>query len=191
MAIELNAQQLTELRLPNLLYGPLQTTSNSIHPLEFKAALVHWKNLKKKFAKNSYQPNRAQKSLGMLLLTLKVIQIIFIMSKYIAAMSIVLWPRFGQNIGHIMIAVYQSLNINIRFGDCKASSDSSLEGTVPDIIILNNAGQIKSVGELKTPWAHRLHSIIIGSQEPFKKLLGQFTIALARCILNCFNFLID
>ncbi|KAJ5101162.1 hypothetical protein N7456_007214 [Penicillium angulare] len=43
MASSFSAEQLIYSSPPNLLEGPCQTISDSVHDLEVKARLVHWK----------------------------------------------------------------------------------------------------------------------------------------------------
>ncbi|KAJ5146480.1 uncharacterized protein N7515_001044 [Penicillium bovifimosum] len=62
--------------------------------------------------------------------------------------------RFGQQVGHVMTAVFGSQGLDIAFGDLKAVTDTYPR--TPDAVIMNGrrAGQpqVKAVGELKSPW---------------------------------------
>jgi len=68
--------------------------------------------------------------------------------------------RFEQHIGQVMSAIFGSYELNLVFGDFRASTSTYTK--VPDIACMDLSGELRFIGEMKTPWVldHLLQAAI-------------------------------
>jgi hypothetical protein len=172
MAIDLTAARLTCQKLPDLHLGPSRTTSDSTHRLEFKSTLFHWTSFEKEVRREflsapwtgqvlAYSPSPQHESEAH----------IYNEQLYCGDEHSVV-ARFGQNVEHVMTAVHASIGIGLIFGDFKASVGTDMDGKVPDIVLMNVKGQIRALGEVKTPWRHKITDSM-QRQSHFRHYLGE------------------
>jgi hypothetical protein len=79
--------------------------------------------------------------------------------------------RFQQHVGQVMSAVYQSLGMDIRMGDCKISILPQ-DTKVPDIVLVGPDASVRAVGEAKTPWMHSILDAMSGGDHLFRNMIG-------------------
>jgi hypothetical protein len=178
------AKRTVEERIPDLLIGPRHTTSSALHSVRYKGPLLEWttfeRDVNAMFQQQAWNRHNS---------TITIRPVGPLGPHNIAREHLLIGDetgvqgRFNQNVGHVMSAVYSSQGLNLRFGDFKGSN--STYELNPDVAIMNQAHDVKVVGELKTPWVyeHKLRDNPLQTrykQDLFRKQIGQ----LARYMLE-------
>ncbi|OJJ67702.1 hypothetical protein ASPBRDRAFT_34067 [Aspergillus brasiliensis CBS 101740] len=173
MATPLYAHDLTRSPLPNLRRGRQTTTSDATHNLEYMAALVHWNTFEREVRDvfNSIQWG-SQKEILAYAPPVKGNPNDTWHEQLFCGDEHSTLARFNQNVGHVMTSVFQSLGYSARFGDFKACRGTTIDNKVPDVVLLDETGRLRVVGEAKTPWAHDLEEFCEG-QKSLRHCLGQ------------------
>lgn len=184
MAVDLRAQDLVKQRLPSLRIGPGTTTSDSTHNIWFTSTLGSWNKFESEvrqeflattwspevlaFGPQNHGPNHVS------------------YEQLCCGDEHSVVARFGQNVEHVMTAVYQSLNIGLRFGDAKTCIEmGNMEKDIPDIVLITSGGNVRIIGEAKTPWKHNISDKLKTDMNGFRHYLGE-TIAFQRAAGKCY-----
>ncbi|PGH13628.1 hypothetical protein AJ80_06260 [Polytolypa hystricis UAMH7299] len=157
MAVELTARHLVCSSFPRLLYGPAQTKSDSVQPLEFRGTLGYWSEFESEVRESTLSQiwtnevlDHESTSPGRCYLS---------QEHYACGDEYSVQGRFGQNLGQVMSAVFKALNLDIRIGDCKTypgdAIGTSKSQKLPDFVLITERGTLLAVGEAKTPWVHK------------------------------------
>ncbi|GKZ31237.1 hypothetical protein AbraIFM66950_011530 [Aspergillus brasiliensis] len=174
MATALDARALTRSPIPDLLVGLSTTSTVTTHNLEYKAGLVHWNTFEKEVRQvfDSTQWNQQREILAYAPANSRASPNNTWNEQLFCGDEYSVLARFGQNVGHVMTSVFQSLGVSARFGDFKACTGSSIVNKVPDVALLTGSGGLRIVGEAKTPWKHDLRAAF-QDQYQLRHILGQ------------------
>lgn len=175
MAINLTSKDLVKQRLPHLKPAPHETRNESTQNIYFRSTLGQWNGFEMQVRQNflatrwgdnpptlAYAPPNSH----------KIPEHTFYEQLFCGDEHSVV-ARFGQNAGHVMTSVFRSLGIPYRFADYKASEAGSNAETVPDLALIQDSGQIRALGEAKTPWMHDIYNNINGRPNEFRRDLGE------------------
>lgn len=97
--------------------------------------------------------------------------------------------RIAHNVGHVLTAINRSQGVHLYWGDFKASQRCAVEGKIPDMVIMDRYGNMRVVGEGKTPWVHNLTFVMLDAQEGFRNYLGKSIVNQCSGNLNADTFL--
>jgi hypothetical protein len=80
-----------------------------------------------------------------------------------------------QNIGQVMSAVAVAMSADLVFADYKASQGPTMSGKVRGIVCMTLGGQMRILGEFKTPWIvdHDLKKAIHTGGARFRNVVGE------------------
>ncbi|KAE8347712.1 hypothetical protein BDV24DRAFT_157187 [Aspergillus arachidicola] len=87
--------------------------------------------------------------------------------------------RTQQNVGQVLSAVCAAVGVDMSFADFKATIGTRIEGKVPDMVCMTNAGGLRIVGEIKVPWikSHDIATTLwVGYPRNVSRLFGQIAL---------------
>ncbi|RAK90829.1 hypothetical protein BO79DRAFT_280995 [Aspergillus costaricaensis CBS 115574] len=182
-ATELRAEDLVQFHIPELRIGDRRTISDSTHNIEYLATLVRWNTFEQEVRQAfegiqwpthrevlAYEPPRNATGNNTC------------HEQLLCGDEHTTVARFGQNVGHIMTSVFQTMRLDARFGDFKTCSDAEVGGKVPDIVLVDDTGKLKVIGEAKTPWMHNIQlQVDQTGQKTLRRYIAKQTTIGPRC----------
>ncbi|KAK2760838.1 hypothetical protein FQN54_002077 [Arachnomyces sp. PD_36] len=173
MSIPVKARDLVRSKLPDLRIGDHKTKSDSTHALEFQGMLGYWANFELEVRKSTLSQQWSADDLAHQTTAQQPSRYYLSREHYMCGDEYSVQGRFGQNIGHVMSAVFGSLGFDVRLGDFKSCSpDVKIDGKVPDFVLATKSGKLLATGEGKTPWVHFLDDDILVETD-LRHALGQ------------------
>ncbi|KAK1139206.1 hypothetical protein N8T08_001201 [Aspergillus melleus] len=161
--------------LPDLEVGVSHTHSSALHPITFCGNLARWPNFVRD-VQSAFRTHRRRLIRSHLYLRPlgNPPQASTPREQVVVGNENGVQGRWQQQLGQVMSAVFRDQMIGLTLGDFPASV--AVYGKRPDIACLTNAGVLRFIGELKTPWV-RDHSILLAmvqaDKEWFRHILGQ------------------
>ncbi|KAF7596550.1 hypothetical protein BBP40_000950 [Aspergillus hancockii] len=101
------------------------------------------------------------------------------MKQMIVGVKLSLLGRFNGNVGQVVSAVCGAFGLDLRFADFKACKDNSLTGgKIPDVVCMTSQGELRIIGEVKTPWIkeHGLEEAYRRGRVKLDRIFGQIAL---------------
>lgn len=170
------SREVVRAPMPELITGLQHTTSSAVHNLRFVGGIAPWDTFEKEVLEHFEATawNRHRQVLTHRAATGPSSASIAI-EQFHCGDEVGVQSRFNQNVGQVMSAVSKAMNVDMVFGDYKAGTGSAMK-KVPDTACMRRTnGQIRMVGELKTPWVgeHKLEEAMVGEGGRLKRILGR------------------
>ncbi|KAB8207799.1 hypothetical protein BDV34DRAFT_223003 [Aspergillus parasiticus] len=177
-AIAVGPETLLKKALPDLKKGPGGTISSALHRRKFfNGPLELWPNFER--------DARLHVDAALQASNMQIISWASRVNDTPATMNLEhfavgdeggLQGRTQQNVGQVLSAVCAAVGVDMSFADFRATIGTSINGKVPDMVCMTNAGGLRIVGEIKVPWVndHKLANTLTGgNQHRIQRLFGQ------------------
>lgn len=161
--------------LPDLLIAPNKTESSAMHPITYIGPLEEWPDFMRDVENSMREFPHSQRAVDFGLQSRDIR-----LERVYVADETGLQGRFEQAVGQVLGAVFQVLDVDLRFGDSKSAGTGYEK--IPDVALmsispewaLSNIPVHKALGEIKTPWVSA-HSIASAYETEWKlgALIGQ------------------
>ncbi|WEW56990.1 hypothetical protein PRK78_002449 [Emydomyces testavorans] len=153
MAAALQAKHLVCSNLPDLHYGTDLAGSSTTHGLEYQGVLGYWAEFESQVRSSFLSQTWAQDTLTHEDTSKDPGRLSLSKEHYACGNKYSVQGRFAQNVGQVMSAVFESLGMNILFGDSKTcSTECGIGGKLPDFVMITKEGNLLALGQGETPW---------------------------------------
>ncbi|KAL3480518.1 hypothetical protein BJX99DRAFT_254508 [Aspergillus californicus] len=136
------AREVIRERLPDLAVGPKTTTSSSLKDIHFVGTLEPWQSFETEALK-TYQAT-LWKTLNTTIKYCSQGNPAAIDGEYFLCGSEGgVQARMQANLSQVMSAICATSGVDLAFGDYHATTDRATGGSIPDIAIMTNAGEVR------------------------------------------------
>lgn len=172
-AIAVTSKLAVQERLPDLRTGQSRTRHVALHPVHYTGTITGWdgfaRDVESAFDRHPWMNHHHH-------IFLRPIQQpgphSLLHEQVVVGDEHGVQGRWQQQLGQVISGVLQAQGRQLRFCDFKASVHSY--DKTPDVACITGAGDLRLVGELKTPWVqgHKL-SLALGDDASFRHVLGK------------------